>query len=314
MRCLRAAVTAGLLTALIFAFGRGSAGHQTSAAKAARVDRAQLMRDLRWLADPARAGRATGTPGGIEARRWISDQFAALQLKPAGSSGYFQPFSSTGRGVSARDAANVVGRRDPGSAGRRTLVVSAHYDHLGTVEGKLFPGADDNASGVAVLLAVARRLAESAPRHPVYFAAFDAEERGLLGARAFLESPPVPADRMALNINLDMVSRSAAREFYASGTFHHPWLIKLLDPVRERSAVTLKYGHDRPEQGEDDWTMQSDHGAFHARRVAHVYFGVENHEDYHQPTDTPDRIDPGFFGDVADTIVDAVVTLDRAIP
>jgi Zn-dependent M28 family amino/carboxypeptidase len=314
MRCPRAAVAAGLMAALIFAFERGSAGHQTSAATTARVDRAQLMRDLRWLADPARAGRATGTHGGIEARRWIADQFAALGLIPAGSSGYFQPFSPTGRGVSAKDAANVVGRRDAESAGRRALVVSAHYDHLGTAEGKLFPGADDNGSGVAVLLAVARRLVASAPRHPVYFAAFDAEERGLLGARAFLESPPVPPDRMALNINLDMVSRSAARELYASGTFHNPWLIKALDPVRKRSAVTLKYGHDRPEQGEDDWTMQSDHGAFHARRVAYIYFGVENHEDYHQPTDTPDRIDPGFFGDVADTIVDAVVTLDRAIP
>ena len=314
MRCPRAAVAAGLMAALIFAFERGSAGHQTSPATTARVDRAQLMRDLRWLADPARAGRATGTPGGIEARRWIADQFAALELIPAGSSGYFQPFSSTRRGVSADDAANVVGRRDAESSGRRALVVSAHYDHLGTVEGKLFPGADDNASGVAVLLAVARQLSKSAPIHPVYFAAFDAEERGLLGARAFLASPPVPRDRIALNVNLDMVSRSAGRDLWASGAYYNKWLIKLLDPVRKRSGVTLRYGHDRPEQGEDDWTMQSDHGVFRRAGIPHIYFGVENHEDYHQPTDTPDRIDPGFFGDVADTIVDAVVTLDRAIP
>src|SRR5690242_4857875 len=125
MRCPRAAVAAGLLAALTFAFERGSAGHQASATTAARVDRAQLMRDLRWLADPARAGRETGTPGGIAARRWIADQFAALGLIPAGSSGYLQPFSSTGRGVSAEDAANVVGRRDAASAGRRALVVSA---------------------------------------------------------------------------------------------------------------------------------------------------------------------------------------------
>jgi hypothetical protein len=84
--------------------------------------------------------------------------------------------------------------------------------------------------------------------------------------------------------------------------------------VRRRSKVTVRYGHDRPEQGPDDWTDQSDHGAFFARKVPYVYFGVENHADYHQPTDTADRIDAAFFGDAADTIVDAVVTLDREVP
>ncbi len=272
------------------------------------------MRDLRTLADPAFEGRRAGTPGAVKARQWISDQFAAIKLLPAGASGYVQIFSSAGRGVSPGDAANVVGRVDAQSPGLRALVVSAHFDHLGIIKGSVFPGADDNASGVAVLLAVARHLAANAPKHPVYFAAFDAEEAGLLGARAFLESPPVPRDRMALNVNLDMVSRSASRELYASGTQYYPWLIKILDPVRKRSAITVKYGHDRPEQGEDDWTMQSDHGAFRRRGIPHVYFGVENHDDYHRATDTADRIDPGFFGDAADTIVDAVVTLDRAIP
>jgi len=272
------------------------------------------MRDLRTLADPAFEGRRAGTPGALKARQWIADQFGAIKLLPAGDSGYVQVFSSAGRGLSPGDAANVVGRVDARSPGLRALVVSAHFDHLGIIKGSVFPGADDNASGVAVLLAVARHLAANAPNHPVYFAAFDAEEAGLLGARAFLESPPVPRDRMALNVNLDMVSRSARRELYASGTQYYPWLIKILDPVRKRSAITLKYGHDLPEQGEDDWTMQSDHGVFRRRGIPHVYFGVENHADYHRPTDTADRIDPGFFGDAADTILDAVVTLDRAIP
>ena len=283
-------------------------------AAALRVDRVRLMADVRWLADPQRAGRGVGTPGGLDARRWIAAEFASIGLVPAGKDGYLQPFSSTGRGVSPPDAANVIGRREGRSPALRALIVSAHYDHLGTADGMVFPGADDNASGVAVLLAVARLLATAAPKHPVYFAAFDAEEAGLVGARAFLESPPVPRDRMAININLDMVSRSTRRELYASGTYFNRGLIKILEPVRRRSAIALKYGHDRPEQGEDDWTMQSDHGVFHARGVPHIYFGVENHEDYHKPTDTADRIDPAFFGAAADTIVDAVEALDRMLP
>ena len=283
------------------------------AAAAARVDRARLMADVEWLSDPAREGRRTSTPGAVAARRWIADRYASMGLAPAGSAGYLQPFSPSGRGVSAETAGNVIGLR-PGASKARALVVSAHYDHLGTIDGKVFPGADDNASGVAVLLAVAREFGVHSPKHPIYFAAFDAEEAGLLGARAFLESPPVPRDRIALNINLDMVSRSARRELYASGTYYNKWLIKFLDPVRKRAAVTVKYGHDRPEQGEDDWTMQSDHGVFRRAGVPHIYFGVENHEDYHQTTDTADRIDAAFFGDAADTILDAVVTLDRSIP
>jgi hypothetical protein len=278
------------------------------------VDRARLMADVRWLADQQLEGRRAGTAGGIKARQWIADEFAAIGLTPAGSDGFFQPFSSSGRGVSEPDAANVVGRRGGTAPDARVLVVSAHYDHLGSVKGKVYPGADDNASGVAVLLAVARHLASAAPRHSVYFAALDAEEQGLVGAKAFLEKPLVPPDRIALNINLDMVSRSTRRVLYASGTSHSRWLVPILDPVRRRSKVTVRYGHDRPEQGPDDWTDQSDHGAFFARKVPYVYFGVENHADYHQPTDTADRIDAAFFGDAADTIVDAVVTLDREVP
>jgi hypothetical protein len=315
MTVRRPAAIPGALAALFFAGSVVWPGPPVIAEiSAARVDRARLVADLRWLADPQLEGRRAGTPGGIKARQWIAGEFAAIGLAPAGSDGYFQPFSSSGRGVSEPDAANVVGRRDGTAPEARVLVVSAHFDHLGVVKGKTYPGADDNASGVAVLLAVARHLASASPRHPVYFAAFDAEEQGLVGARAFLEKPLVPRDRIALNINLDMVSRSTRRVLYASGTSHSRWLVPILDPVRRRSKVTVRYGHDRPEQGPDDWTDQSDHGAFFARKVPFVYFGVENHADYHQPTDTADRIDPAFFGDAADTILDAVMTLDRAIP
>jgi Zn-dependent M28 family amino/carboxypeptidase len=79
--------------------------------------------------------------------------------------------------------------------------------------------------------------------------------------------------------------------------------------------VTIRFGHDRPraESGVEDWTRSSDHGPFHDAGIPFVYFGVEDHPDYHRPTDTADRIDPRFFGDVADMIVEAVRTFDARL-
>lgn len=299
----------------------------TGPAIARHVDRAQLMKDLRWLADPALEGRLTGSPGGVKARAWVEAQFAAIGATPAGTSGYVQPFAFTRSSVKGfflpgrpfrttyQDAANVIGRIDGTAANARLVVVSAHYDHVGVVAGTVYPGADDNASGVAVLLAVARQLRAAPPRHPILLVAFDAEEFGLRGAEALVGSALLPVARVALNINLDMVSRNDANAIFASGTSYTPALTPILAQVQQRSAVRILFGHDRPiarAGSVDDWTDQSDHGVFHRAGVPFVYFGVEDHDDYHQPTDTADKVNPQFFGDVADMIVEAVQTLDRA--
>jgi Zn-dependent M28 family amino/carboxypeptidase len=127
----------------------------------------------------------------------------------------------------------------------------------------------------------------------------------------------VPQERIGLNLNLDMVSRSDKREIYVAGTYHTPDLRAPLEAVARRARIRMLFGHDRPESaagGADDWTTQSDHGAFHAAKIPFVYFGVEDHADYHKPTDTADKIDRGFFVDVAETILDAVIALDKARP
>ena len=283
----------------------------TGPAVARHVDREQLMKDLRALSDPVLEGRGTGAPGGLKARAWVEAQFAAIGLTPAGSSGFRQLFRT-----GSRDAANVIGRVAGTTPGARIVVVSAHYDHLG-IRGTTYPGADDNASGVAVLLAIARHVSVAAPRHPMLLVAFDAEELGLQGAGALVGSSLLPASTVALNINLDMVSRNDDNEIFAAGAYHTPWLKPILEDVQRRSAVKILFGHDRPSVqsgGVEDWTSQSDHGVFHRAGVPFVYFGVEDHADYHRPSDTADKIKSQFFGDVADMIVEAVVTLDRSLP
>jgi hypothetical protein len=291
------------------------------------VDRAALLNDLRTLGDPALQGRRTGTPGGLRARALIAAQMAAAGLAPLAVDriepfrfvhtsirGYFLP----GRPFRTAfdNAANVIGRT-PGREGSRQFVVSAHYDHLGTRDGVVYPGADDNASGVAAMLAAARVIAAARLRHPVVFAAFDAEELGLQGARAFVERHAVSAETTAIDLNLDMVSRSDTREIFVAGTSRSPWLVDVVKDVQARTPVRLALGHDRPMYLAglvEDWTHSSDHGAFADRGVPYVYFGVEDHADYHRPTDTVDKIDPAFFADVADAVVETVLALDRVLP
>lgn len=283
----------------------------------------ELMDTVKLLASPDLEGRRTGTPGNAKARAWIVEQFQKANLAPANGS-FEVPFTFTRNTIDSKGV-NVVGicrgtGVKPGDAAKSSgplMVISAHYDHLGVRDGSTYHGADDNASGVAVVLALAKYCQRTPWTHDAVFVAFDAEEQGLQGARAFVAAPPVAKERIALNVNLDMVSRSATNELYLAGTYHRPALKPLLEPVAARSQIKLLFGHDKPKDqagGVDDWTPQSDHGAFHAAGIPFVYFGVEDHPDYHKPTDTAEKIDPTFFARVAQTVLDAVTVLDGAIP
>jgi hypothetical protein len=291
-----------------------------SAGPAAPVMAAEaLMTTVRALADPGMEGRGAGTPGGARARAYLVERLTALGLEPAFGTSFEQPFTFSVGKPGAPDAGtplagvNLVGRCPGTQPDAPIIVVSAHYDHLGVRGGRLYPGADDNASGVAVLLELAAVCRVEPFRHTLLFAAFDAEEAGLDGARAFLAAPPVPRNRLALNLNLDMVARGDKGELFAAGLHHTPRLRPLLTPVAARAPIRLRFGHDLPGTGTDDWTMQSDHGVFHEAGIPFVYFGVEDHPDYHQPTDTADKIDPAFFANAGAVILDALRALDAGL-
>ena len=193
------------------------------------------------------------------------------------------------------------------------VIVSAHYDHLGVREGRTFPGADDNASGVAAMLETAAYVATHPLRHSVMFIAFDGEEQGLQGSKYFVAHPPVALDRVRLVINLDMVSRSDTATIVASGTSSDPALKELVSKAAQGRRLSVAFGHDRPiylAGGVEDWTNQSDQGPFHDAGVRTLYFGVEDHPDYHQPTDTADKIPRPFFTEVAELVVQTLIEAD----
>jgi Zn-dependent M28 family amino/carboxypeptidase len=184
---------------------------------------------------------------------------------------------------------------------------------VGVRGGKIHNGADDNASGVAALLQLAARFAREPPRHTLVFAALDAEEKNLQGGEALVARLTRERREVVLNVNLDMVGHSEKGELYAAGTFHNPTLRPALERVAARAPIKLLLGHDRPEQGRDDWTKQSDHYAFHRARIPFVYFGVEDHKDYHQPTDDFETITRDFFVGAAETIHAALAELDASL-
>lgn len=280
-----------------------------------RIDSERLMATVTTLAGPKFEGRGAGTTGGNAAREWIVERYKSIGLQPI-MGAYVHPFTFSSRALKGLDAkgANVLGICVGKDSRLPVFVVSAHYDHLGVRDGVVYPGADDNASGVAVLLEIAAHCVKEPFRRSLVFAAFDAEEGGLNGAKAFLAAPPFAKERIALNVNFDMVSRSDEREIFIAGTYHYPSLKPPLEAVAKRAPITVLFGHDKPVQvagGVDDWTDQSDHGPFHAAKIPFIYFGVEDHPDYHKPTDTADKINRGFFVDVAETILNALQTLDR---
>jgi hypothetical protein len=272
------------------------------------VDGAQLMRDVRVLAADSMEGREVGRAGGEKARRFIAGRIRGLGLDTLGS--VAKPFDAGRRGDTVVKGANLValvrGTVDTASY----LVVSAHYDHVGVRRGEVYNGADDNASGVAALLAIATHLERHRPRHSVLLVWFDGEESGLAGSDAFLRHPVVPREAMAVNVNLDMVGRNDEGRLFAVGPLKRPALTPYVRTAACRTPVTLMLGHDKGWSAGEDWTNDSDHGAFDQLGIPFIYLGEEDHADYHRPTDDADRLQPAFFTGAVQAAIALVEALD----
>ncbi len=266
--------------------------------------------DIRTLSADDMQGRAPGTPGSEKARAYILSRFKEIGLSPVGAA-FEQPFEFSKRDGTKLQGINLVARIKGAKPGK-AMVVSAHYDHLGVRNGEIYNGADDNASGVAGLLAVAEAFKAKRPKHDVIFAVVDAEESGLRGAKAFAAAPPVPLETIALDVNFDMLSKNPKNELYVSGASPFPFLKPILVKVATTAPVTLKLGHDTDADGkQNNWTNQSDHYAFGEKGVPWVYFGVEDHPEYHKPTDDFATVPQDFFKRSVATVIQASLALEK---
>jgi len=264
-----------------------------------QFDAGRLKADVEWLADSAREGRGIGTRGLDESANYVADAFRRIGLKPLRPSGdYFQNFAVNGPDGKQAAVRNVIGVL-PGSNtayAHQSVLISAHYDHLGRGwpdvhsgdEGKLHPGADDNASGVAVLLELARTLADSHPERSIIFAAFTGEEEGLLGSREYVRRAKGPDDPWPLggvmaDLNLDTVGRLETGKLTVLGA----------DSAREWpfifNGITATMGI--PITVVTKAVDASDHTAFVEAGIPAVQLFASTAVDYHRPSDTAAKID-----------------------
>ncbi len=309
-------MSCGLLLALLFAACAPQTSPDTPITQepqaASLADK--LLEDVLILSADDMQGRMVGSEGGAKARAYLVGRLEEIGVAPA-LGGSFENAFETKRGGATLTGVNLLAIVSGTGGSDRALVVMAHYDHVGVRGAEIYNGADDNASGVAGLLAIAESLKRRAPLHDVILALVDGEEGGLSGARAMVADPAFKPllERTVLAMNFDMLSRSDKNELYASGAYHFPWLRPHLEKVVASAPVSLKLGHDDPALGKDDWTGQSDHMAFHQIRKPWVYFGVEDHPDYHKPTDDFGTIPQEFFRRSAQTVELAVRTFDREL-
>lgn len=283
------------------------------------IDAKKLIRHIEYLSSDELAGRKPQSEGSIKAQTYILKELTGLELVEPLYPDFIQQFTfSNPREQKTYDkAANLVAFI-PGSKSKNVIVITAHYDHVGigrpNSEGdSIYNGADDNASGTAALLVLADYFSKNRPQHGMLFVALDAEEMGLRGARALVNDFPYPLEQIQLNLNMDMLSRSDKNELYISGTYYYPKFKSILEKVATGSNPTLLFGHDVPGTGSEDWTRSSDHGAFFEKKVPHLYFGVEDHVDYHKPSDEFENIQPQFYINAVNLVLKSLLSLDREL-
>ena len=268
-----------------------------------------LLERVKFLSLDSLEGRKTGEKGGLMARDYVVSQFKKYNVVSLLDK-YTQPFSFEGRrDKKTYKGANVIGVIKGIKQPDKYIVISAHYDHVGIRNGEIYNGADDDASGTSALFAFAEYFKINPPNHSVVLVAFDAEELGLRGAAHFLQANTLEKENIALNINLDMIGRNDNNELYVVGTNLYKQLQPAIEGLKLPENFKLSTGHD----GLDDkqnWTFSSDHGPFHRQEIPFLYFGVEDHKDYHKPTDDYESIQPEFYIKAVTTIISVIDKVD----
>ncbi|MDB5201673.1 MAG: peptidase [Ferruginibacter sp.] len=273
------------------------------------LDSAGMVNDLQLLSSDAFKGRKAGTPEVVLTHQLIQTRLRTA-LNDSLAPGYAQDFSVGG--IARKNLLGVLrGTLYPD----RYIVAGAHYDHLGVNgTGVVFHGADDNASGVACVLAMAKYFKQHPPKYSMIFALWDAEEVGLKGSEYFVNNLPagISLSTLKFNLNMDMIARSDNNKIWASGLSHYPAFAYLVDSVKGSAQTELLSGFDKLSDPQD-WTYLSDHGNFFQKNIPYLYLGVEDHPDYHKTTDTFDKINLGRYIQNANIAAQMMLLLDRKL-
>ena len=279
-----------------------------------------MKEDVAYLASDSLMGREVGTPGELMAADYVAKRFKQMGLQPKGSDGYYQDFAfkpsvnpheeveavdTLGDGmVSGR---NVVGYRDNGAS--HTVVIGAHFDHLGMGgEGSLFRGeaaihngADDNASGVAMMMNLADRLQGVNTNSNYLFIGFSGEEKGLLGSAFYVRNPTIDTKKVRYMINLDMVGRLKDSTVAVNGVGTSPGFKQTLFANNDLGLTVSEF---------ESGIGPSDFTSFYLADIPVLSFFTGQHEDYHKPSDDSDKLNYEGMELLSDYIFNIISDLD----
>lgn len=279
-----------------------------------------IQEDVTFLAADNLEGRQTGSDGEKAAGEYIAERFKKLGLLPKGTDGYYQEFTFKPKtdphqqvnytvkdGDSTITGTNIIGYVNNNVD--KTVIIGAHYDHLGYgAEGSLHRGdtaihngADDNASGVALLLNLAYRLKDTLQKNNYVFIAFSGEEMGLLGSNYYVKNPTIDSSAMNYMINMDMVGRlkkDSTLAVYGVGT--SPIFKQTITAHNEKFKLIEKESGVGP----------SDHTSFYLNNTPVLHFFTGQHEDYHKPGDDSEKLNYSGMETIANYIFAIVGDLD----
>jgi len=282
-----------------------------------------LMADIEYLSSDQLEGRFAGTEGEKAAAEYIANRFKRLDLKKL-SKEYLQNFSFKlpdnpheeilydSYNKDQINAINVVGYLDNNK--ENTVIIGAHYDHIGyggiysldtdrMEKNKIHNGADDNASGVALLLNLAERLIKDDSSNNNYlFIAFSAEELGLIGSKYFAENPLISLENANYMINLDMVGRlNTEKELSVFGAGTSPIFRQVINSLNNSFSLKII----------DDGTGPSDHTSFYNKGIPVLFFNSGSHQDYHRSTDDFELINFDGIVEISNYVFDIINELNN---
>ena len=305
-----------LLVSLVFFIQALLACGQTHVSYEKLMGTEELRQSLDYLADELTEGRATGSEGKMEAEQFIRERFRSYDLKPFNWN-YTQSFPYDDTTI----VRNVVGVIPANRMSDEYIVIGAHYDHLGKLGGRIYSGADDNASGVAALLALARsfsvmRANGTGPGKNLIFVAYDGKELDMAGSEYFVKHLPFPADKIVCAINMDMLGTTLApihrnRPDYlivlGEGT-----LPRDMQGIIRRSNSNSRFGMDIDYSfyGSENFTdmvyRTGDQYSFRQKRIPSLLFTSAFHDHTYKPTDRIDIIDFGMLHKRTTLIFDVI--------
>lgn len=279
-----------------------------------------MKEDVTFLADDALEGRETGTKGEQEAAVYIANRFKSMRLAPQGTDGYFQTFTFKPKTNPHEEVKYVTLGKDSTITGtnvlgfinnqaKNTIIIGAHYDHLGFgSEGSLYRGetavhngADDNASGVAVMLDLAAKLQSKNTNNNYLFLAFSGEEMGLLGSNYFTKNATINLKTVNYMINMDMVGRLKADSTLAVyGTGTSPLFKQTLTATNKHFKLIEHESGVGP----------SDHTSFYLQDIPVLHFFTGQHEDYHKPGDDTEKLNFEGMEAISNYIFEVITELD----